>query len=275
MTQRLSSHAPSRPLFVRASVVALLMAGCGGSSGSGAREGGAEAPAREQQNASEPAGIEPAAETPALNTPAAPLPGAIDTAPDGLAPEATPLPTEVQVTNDSVQLGASAGLPASPLFVARSPLGTTLEVVEANERICLRGGLSAVPDGDYPNYWGGEVGLVLGSSPPEDVAAAGEGVQASAFSFRLSGALLPQQLRLRVAAAGEVPLTSQYCENVPTDTLGTVEVALQSLTFECWAFDGAPYPGNASATLLSWQLPANSETASQFDFCIEDIRAVQ
>jgi hypothetical protein len=111
------------------------------------------------------------------------------------------------------------------------------------------------------------------ASSPEDVAAPGDGLETHGFAFRLSGEL-PPQLRLRVGAAGEVPLTSEYCQNVPMSAGTHVEVALQSLTFECWGLAGAPYPGNARATLVSWQIPANEGVASQFDFCIEDIRAL-
>jgi hypothetical protein len=262
-----------RPDLVQAFALAMVLAtGCGGSSA--AEESLADS-ADDSTSSAENVGrvtspgVEPTAPNPAPSLP-------IGSAPADLPPAAaaaSPQPTEVLVTSDTVQLGTGEGLLASPLFIARSPLGTTLELVEASARICVRGGLAAVPDEDYPNYWGGEVGLVLGTTPPTDVAPPDEGLNARGFAFSLSGAL-PPQLRLRVGAAGEVPLTSQYCQNVPTDIESSFEIGLQSLTVECWGYDGAPYPASASATLVSWQIPANPETSSQFDFCIEDIRAL-
>jgi hypothetical protein len=274
MAKRLLKHVLRRPGLARALALAsVLGVGCGGHSASGESvdEGSNELGLSPESVGDDVSGVEPASDNPA------PSQGAITAPPDGPSPAGEPLPpqpTEVQVTSDTVLVGAGEGLLSSPLFIARSALGTTLEVVEASDRICVRGGLAAVPDGDYANYWGGEVGLVLGSSPPADVAPLGEGLEALGFTFRLSGAL-PPQLRLRVGAAGEVPLSSQYCQNVPMNTGGSVEIAVGSLTFECWLPDGAPYPAGASATLVSWQIPANTETSSEFDFCIEDIQALR
>jgi hypothetical protein len=159
------------------------------------------------------------------------------------------------------------------LFLAQSPLGTALELVEASERICVGGEIAPVPDGDYANYWGGEVGLVLASSPPTDVAPPGDGLDTPGFGFRLEGTL-PPQLRLRAGATGEVPVYSQYCQEVAQSVGANIEMALGSLTFECWSNGGAPYPGASSATLVSWQIPANAEFGAHFDFCIEDIHAL-
>jgi hypothetical protein len=258
-------------VFALAGVMAM---GCGGNSapGASAEDGSDESGSSQQYVGDEVSGVEPAATNPAAPSPTRVGAPPSDPSLDGVRLD--PQPTEVQLTSDAVRVGAGGGVLSSPLFIARSPLGTTLEVIEASERICVRGGLEAVPDGDYANYWGGEVGLVLGTSPPTDVAPPTDGLATLGFTFRLSGAL-PPQLRLRVGAAGEVPLTSQYCQNVATDTGASVEIPLQSLTFECWGLNGAPYPGTANATLVSWQIPANPEAGSQFDFCIEDIRALR
>lgn len=209
--------------------------------------------------------------------PAPPVPLPVDAsidappAPDDTASD--PGSNPVQLTTETVRLGVSGGDVDAALFLAQSPLGTTLELVEASERICVRGEVAPVPDGDYPNYWGGEVGLMLASSAPTDVAPPGDGLDTPGFGFRLEGTL-PPQLRLRVGAAGEVPVFSQYCQEVEQSVGASVEIALGSLTFECWSIGGAPYPGASSATLVSWQIPANAEFGAPFDFCIEDIHAL-
>jgi hypothetical protein len=207
--------------------------------------------------------------------PSGPLPVGVPVnpppAPDDAAPASASNP--VQLTTETVRLGASGSDVDATLFLAQSPLGTTLELVEASERICVRGEVAPVPDGDFANYWGGEVGLVLTSSAPTDVAPPGDGLDTPGFGFRLEGTL-PPQLRLRVGAAGEVPVYSQYCQEVVQSVGSNIEMALEALTFECWVVGGARYPGASSATLVSWQIPALPELAGAFDFCIEDVHAL-
>jgi hypothetical protein len=250
-----------------------LAIGCGGNASPErvAADGADEGSRRQQASGSESAAP---GEVSAAD-PAPPLPAGVII--DGPAPGAARAPAPesdpVQLTTETVRLGVNGGEIDATLFLARSPLGTTLELLESGERVCVRGGLAPVPDGDYPNYWGGEVGLLLASSPPTDVAAPGAGVDTAGFGFRLEGAV-PPQLRLRVGAAGEVPLYSQYCQHVVESVGSNIEIALESLTFECWSSGGAPYPGASSATLVSWQIPAGPEIGASFDFCIEDIHAL-
>ncbi|HTV23890.1 MAG TPA: hypothetical protein VMG12_34605 [Polyangiaceae bacterium] len=284
MAQREMGDA-ARPVGI--GVVAVLAAavaiGCGGSSAAGGD--GAEG-ADDQGGGASPESI-------GITLPG-PAPSGVDPAPSGVNPTAPaglpvndgaggePDPTPpvdpidadpVQLTSETVTVTSANSELQATLFLARSPLGTRLELVEAGERICVRGELAAVPDNDFANYWGGEVGLMLTSSPATDMASPGDGLATPGFGFRLEGEL-PEQVRLRVAAAGEVPLFSQYCRDV-ADGVGTsIEVALDSLTQECWLNGGAPYPAAASATLVSWQLPANPGSSRGFDFCIEDIHAL-
>jgi len=182
--------------------------------------------------------------------------------------EAPPfLPREPVPPGLPIEWSDGGGLPS--VYMAKSPLGTTLEIVEVSERICVRGQLAPVPDGDYPNYWGGEVGLDF-VEDAEQQAALGDGLVASGFSFRLTGAV-PALLRLRVGAAGEIPVSSQYCTHVPVDTEIQTAVFLDELAYECWNGSSQPFPAAAGATLLSWQIPANEVTTQAFDFCIEQI----
>lgn len=250
--------------------------GCGGNaSPEVAADGADEGSVRQQASGSESAapgavsGADPAPAAPLQDVPIldGPLPAPAQ------APASAPESNPVQLTTETVRLGVDGADVDATLFLAQSPLGTTLELVEASDRICVRGELAPVPDGDYANYWGGEVGLLLASSPPTDVAPPGDGLDTPGFAFQLQGAL-PPQLRFRAGAAGEVAVYSQYCQQVVGGLGSNIEIALQSLTFECWSSGGAPYPGASSATLISWQIPAGPELGAAFDFCIEDIHAL-
>ena len=279
MAQRGMADAPRRASIGNVALLAAVVAvGCGGSSAvdrdalDGADEARSAAAAEAagahlSGPAPVPSGAEPA------SPPSLPATDADDGAADDGPPPDAAQADPVQLTSETVTLLSTDGERAATLFLARSPLGTRLELVEAGERICVRGELAAVPDEDYANYWGGEVGLMLTSSPATEMAAPGDGVSVAGFGFRLEGTL-PEQLRLRVAAAGEVPLFSQYCRDVAEGVGTSIEVALDSLTQECWLYGGAPYPAAASATLVSWQLPANPGSSRGFDFCIEDIHAL-
>ncbi len=184
-------------------------------------------------------------------------------------PEPSQLPPR---TGGSVRLQSSGlGLERS-VYVVTSPLGTTLELVEAGERICVRGELAPVPDGDYPNYWGGEVGVALVANVME-IPSQAEALRTSGFAFRLQGTL-PPIVRFRVGAAAEVPYYSQYCDHVGLETGARIEVPLDALTYECWNIGGAAFPMASGAALISWQVPASPETAGPFDFCIEAIDAL-
>ncbi len=201
-----------------------------------------------------------------------PAPGGYDPAP--VASGARGLPADVP------RPPAAPGLPIewSPnggpphVFLEKSTIGTTFELVEASRRICVRGKLDPVPDGDYPNYWGGEVGLVFVMDAEQQVPP-GAGTAASGFAFRLSGTL-PPLLRFRVGAAGEVPLFSQYCMHLPLTTGTQTAVFLDELAYECWNGAGQPFPEAAGAALVSWQVPASESTTQAFDFCIEQIEAL-
>jgi hypothetical protein len=187
-------------------------------------------------------------------------------------PPPAPEDVSVQLTGELFPIGSSQGLVSGALYLVNSPLGTSIELTEATGRLCVRGELDVVPGGDYASYWGSEVGLVLVSNAAAEAPAA-EALDTPGFAFRLEGAL-PLQLRFRVGAAGEVPLVSQYCQEVPRATGTSIEVPLEALTHECWLFGGKPFPSASGATLISWQMPANEMAADGFDFCIEDLRTL-
>lgn len=197
--------------------------------------------------------------------------------PDLAAPESQGPPKPAQdstrLSGDTLWVGSKQSGVQSNVFLEKSPLGTTAELVQANGGICVRGQLSPVPDGDYPNYWGAEVGLALVANPRKETPDAAA-LHVQGFAFSLSG-VLPPLLRFRVGAGGEVPLFSQYCEHAPLETGVRIEVPLDALTYECWNAGGAPFPVAAGATLISWQVPANEVSEGGFDFCIREIETLR
>lgn len=236
-----------------AALVGCLMNGCGGRT-----EGDAAATIGEQEDQRALTGTATSPSRPRAND-------ATPVVPDPMEP--------TRRTGEALAFGPSGSNADATIYVETSPLGTTLELVETSGRLCVRGELAPVPDGDYPNYWGGEVGLELVSNVRE-VAPTTEGLSVAGFAFRLEG-LLPPILRFRVGAAGEVPLFSQYCQHVPLNTGTRIEVTLEELASECWNGGGLAFPDASRAALLSWQVPANESTVEAFDFCIEAIEALK
>ncbi len=194
-------------------------------------------------------------------------------APDGAQIDRDPQEPTPRFSGEAIRVGSAEGGVEGLLYVETSPLGTTLELVPASGRICVRGQLAPVPNGDYPNYWGGEVGLLLAPSLAEE-ARPGEALDTRGFAFRLEGAL-PPVLRFRVGAVGEVPRFSQFCQHVALDTGVRIEIRLEALIRECWNTIGDPFPEGSGATMMSWQVPANEASVGRFDFCIEDIQTLR
>lgn len=262
-----------RSLIHRPRVAGLLLAlaptgtvlgGCGGHAATEPSDDSSSAMGNEALAGAEPAaGILP------------PAPIDDGSAPSQHVPPSEPAHDELpsELIGQAIRVSPSEPGSEASLFVEVSPLGTSLEVREARERICVQGEVGVVPNGDYANYWGGEVGLAL-VADPTTAASDTEALHARGFAFALTG-VLPPELRLRVGASGEVPLYSQYCEHVPLRTGEPIRLDLRELTYECWNADGQPFPAAAGATLVSWQIPANEWSSGSFDFCIADILALE
>jgi hypothetical protein len=175
----------------------------------------------------------------------------------------------VVLTGGSLPLTSLEGVVGS-VFTVNSPRGTTMQLVESSERLCVRGELSPVINGDYPNYWGAEVGLVWATNADGTPLAEGA-IDVAGFAFHLSGSM-PELLRFRAGAADEDPYFSQYCANVFPAATDDAEIELEELQYECWNGFGAGFPSDSGVMLISWQIPADPLTQAPFDFCIEQIR---
>src|SRR5262245_41436246 len=65
-------------------------------------------------------------------------------------------------------------------FLARSALGNTIAIGNADGEVCITGNLEEVPSGDYSQYWGVEVGFNLNQTSPDDGAAGAGGADGAA-----------------------------------------------------------------------------------------------
>src|SRR5262245_31901995 len=97
---------------------ALALAGCGGNSASGPASDGRSVDAELNQQA----GVEPAGVTLPGPSPEQPPQGAITAPAEDPAPDVAPLPpqeTIVELTSETVRVGAGADVTSHPVFVAR------------------------------------------------------------------------------------------------------------------------------------------------------------
>jgi hypothetical protein len=131
----------------------------------------------------------------------------------------------------------------------------------------------------YGEYWGAAIGLNMnqaidpmtmmgGPAMPYDASAI------KGFSFTISGATIPTSLRFKAEDA-----TGEYCTpaTVPVK-MGANTINLSQLIKECWAPKaGAATADSAKAGLvkIAWQVVTNATAAIPFDYCVEDLRAVQ
>ncbi len=139
--------------------------------------------------------------------------------------------------------------------------------------ICVSGSGAQVLNDDYSTYFGAGVGLSLnnGGDAVGDQPWDPGGV--TAFTFDITGPTIPG-LRFQVdLGQGGDP----YCADIPAGP-GTKTIALSSNVQACYnppATQG-PAVGAADQPLaIQWAIPTNVNAPTPFDFCIENLAAVQ
>lgn len=197
-------------------------------------------------------------------------------------------------------------------FLARSALGNTIEVGDTPGEICISGVLEEVPNGNYGQYWGVEIGFNLNqlpattpgaatdagadaAAPSSDAGAdaAAPGGDASAPAPDQAGPWLPGQVigfsyviegptinlvRFKALPNGydSALESSVYCKTVAA-TSGVAESSLfGEMTQYCWS-DGNPVlPIGGGLDNISWQLPADVAPAGlrPFDWCLKELRPI-
>jgi hypothetical protein len=189
-------------------------------------------------------------------------------------------------------------------FLARSINGNTITVGNEAGKICISGTLEAVPDGNYGQYWGVEIGFNLNqaaapsagaspadagadagadAAPPVDAAAAAPDVVASwypvgliGFSYVIEGPTL-NLVRFKSLPAGfDSSLESSvYCKEL-TPVSGREEDSLfTDMRQYCWHDPPTMLlPIENSLANISWQLPADVGGPRPFEWCLSDLRPI-
>jgi len=194
-------------------------------------------------------------------------------------------------------------------FLARSALGNTVTVGNTPGEICISGNLEEVPNGNYGQYWGVEVGFNLNqvspggvtpdpadagadaAAPVADAAAPGDAAVVPApdraepwqtgrvigFSYVIEGSTI-NLIRFKALPAGydRSLEASVYCKTVNA-TSGTAENSLfTEMTQYCWSPGNPLLPVSGGLDNISWQLPADVAPAGArpFDFCLKDLRPI-
>jgi len=131
----------------------------------------------------------------------------------------------------------------------------------------------------YGEYWGVAIGLNLKQEVEPTTLMGGvpmpyDATAIKGFSFTLSGSALPTSLRFKVEDS-----TGEYC--APTAVVlkvGVNTLKLSQLLRDCWTpTAGAATADTAKKGLIkvAWQVVTGEKAAIPFDFCVENLRALQ
>ena len=184
-------------------------------------------------------------------------------------------------------------------FLARSALGNTIAIGDEEGQVCITGNLEEVPNGDYANYWGVEVGFNLNQTSPDDGAAGAAGADGAAgaagadgaggnggdvaepwmpgsvvgFSFVIEGPTI-DLIRFKALPSGYDPAleSSVFCKTVMATSGDPNDVPFAQMIQYCWNPTGTPLPLAAGLANISWQLPADVGVTRPFDWCVRDLR---
>ena len=129
----------------------------------------------------------------------------------------------------------------------------------------------------YGTYWGAAIGLnlnqkidattMMGADPAPFDATAIKG-----FAFELSGMTVPTSIRFKVENS-----TGEFCTPAAKPVLlGANSFLFSDLITECWKAGGmTAETGKTTLIKIAWQVVTNSSSAVPFDFCVDQVRALQ
>ncbi len=182
-------------------------------------------------------------------------------------------------------------------FLARSALGNTISLGNDEGKICIEGSLEPVPNGNYSQYWGVEIGFNLNQNAPDDGAggaggeggANGSGGEGGAgadiaepwlpgsvvgFSFVIEGPTI-DVIRFKSLPAGYDPAleSSVFCNTVTAASGEVNDVEFTQMIQYCWnTTPNLKLPTAAGLANISWQLPAEVGVTRPFAWCLRDLR---
>jgi hypothetical protein len=159
--------------------------------------------------------------------------------------------------------GDYTGMPAGTTTVTLDPFEA------ASSTVCLSGVASAVLEEDYTRYWGGGLGLNLGDPGGMVGPQPWTRGTVTGFSFTVTGPTIPPNIRF----GANTPDGANFCaDDIPT--AGTVQMAFNSLTLNCYAAGGAALTPTAALEAIQWQVVTVIDQTTPFDFCIENLTAI-
>ncbi len=187
-------------------------------------------------------------------------------------------------------------------FLARSALGNTITIGDAEGEVCVTGNLEEVPNADYSEYWGVEIGFNLNQTSPDDGAAGAAGADGAAgaggadgaggeggsggdiaepwmpgsvvgFSFVIEGPTI-DLIRFKALPSGYDPAleSSVFCKTVMATSGEANDVPFAQMIQYCWNATGTLLPLAAGLANISWQLPADVGVTRPFDCCVKELR---
>lgn len=145
--------------------------------------------------------------------------------------------------------------------------GSDMYFSSRTKHICVAGTAKAAIDADH---WGAIVSIQLnnqnGSGAAYDATAHGF----KGMEFTLSGNKIPSQLYAQYRVDG---VGSGYCKTV--GGAGTQSVLISEAHYECWDTSNTGTPNKTLLTNFEIEVPSNSNADVQFDFCIDDLKAIE
>jgi hypothetical protein len=142
----------------------------------------------------------------------------------------------------------------------------------SGSKVCLKGTVLGVKNGDFNRYWGGGLQLVLHTAEP---GAAGlpydaEAAGLAGLMFVIEGAKVPSTIRLKFKMIGT---NDSYCLNVPAKSGNELTLNVKDTQHNCWVSGGEPADGK---TLENFEIHFVPESSSDIplDFCVTAMQVV-
>jgi hypothetical protein len=175
------------------------------------------------------------------------------------------------------------GLLVGRLTTIRSELGATIIPdcamdatcfsEQVGSEVCVSGSTEMVPNRDFASYWGAQLHIQLQESapfrPPWDRA----GGRVRGISFRMTGSPIEEFNFNVVTPPTPEAMYPGYGLYLPARSDAHYDILFDSLKVPVWAPmmalpDDLPFVG------MMWSVPASSNVAKTFDFCVSDIRLI-
>jgi hypothetical protein len=138
---------------------------------------------------------------------------------------------------------------------------------------CVAGSSAQVIGGDFGGTWGAVAALNLSQLPDDETARLYDAEQngVAGFAFDIVGNT-GGALRFVIK---QFMVHDGFCiNNVPSCETGcSVQYRVDELAQNCWT-PGGPTPNARSLQALEWQITTREAGPIDFDYCIENIRAV-